>query len=138
MISGNKVARGGRGAPDEACGGIIVQGDAIVAVAQIERARGGGANVVALNRVAAGAEQVHARVAVGGNNVAVSRVGSADDIARGIVDDHAVGVAAGEQARYIRPHEVAGNDIRTAAFDMDALGAETIDDQAAHAAVARQ
>src|SRR5207249_1690464 len=77
-------------------------------------------------------------VCVGRDQVAVGRIGAANHVAGGTVDYYAIGVATGEQGRYIGANEAAGDNVKAATFNVDALGAETVDDQAAHGAVARQ
>src|SRR5207249_2980092 len=96
-VAGDDIARAGGGAADDLIVGVD-DVDAVVAVGEGAGAVGVGADVIALDERGGGAvaDDVHAVGRVAGDDVARSRSGAADDVARDVahpaaVDAHAVG-----------------------------------------------
>ena len=137
VVPGQDVACARRAAADDVAGGVV-QPDAILAVADRAGAAGVGADVVALHQVVARAVDVDAVDVVTGDDVAVSRCGSTDQIGIGGHPDAVHVIAEVGVAGRVESDVVALDQVAAVAGDIDPGTVEPVDHQAPHGAVARE
>ena len=142
VVAGDDIARSGCGPADRGVIGIVdVHADR--RIAEVARAECVQADVVApdhigLGQIAGGGvDELNAVAVVAANDIAFGRRCAADDVVCRADNLNAVGrIAPVDGSRDIRADVIAVDDIAAVRLQQDAVAAETIDDQAAHRAVA--